>query len=80
MTSTTEEFVDRVSASFKGKTILLTGGTGFMGKTFLEKILRQAPDIERFYLIVRPKKGKDPQDRLKDDVFSNVVRFFLFLY
>lgn len=68
--ATKEEYPDRIGALFTGKNILLTGGTGFMGKVFLEKMLRQCPDIEQFYLLVRTKKGKDPQERLKD-VFAN---------
>lgn len=64
---------DRISEMYKGKHILISGGTGFMGKVFVEKILRTVPDVELIYLLIRPKKGKEPQERLRD-VFNNPVR------
>ncbi len=36
-----------------GKTVLLTGGTGFLGKMIVERLLRVAPEIERIYLLIR---------------------------
>ena len=35
-----------------------------MGKVLVEKLLRSCPDIERLYLVVRPKAGKLPSDRI----------------
>jgi nucleoside-diphosphate-sugar epimerase len=40
----------------RGKTILLTGGTGFLGKVVLERLLRAAPDVERIYLLIRESR------------------------
>jgi fatty acyl-CoA reductase len=37
----------------RGKTILLTGATGFLGKVIVERLLRVAPDIDRVYLLIR---------------------------
>ena len=39
----------------RGKTILLTGGTGFLGKVIIERLLRCAPDVARIYLLIRPQ-------------------------
>ena len=36
------------------RVIFLTGGTGFLGKALVEKILREAPEIRRLYLLIRP--------------------------
>jgi thioester reductase-like protein len=37
----------------RGKTILLTGGTGFLGKVVVERLLRAAPEIARVHLLIR---------------------------
>lgn len=72
MASAIDDVNDRITEIFKRKTILVTGGTGFMGKVFVEKMLRTCPDIAMFYLIVRHKKGKEPQERIKE-AFENPV-------
>ncbi|KAK0181960.1 hypothetical protein PV327_000137 [Microctonus hyperodae] len=41
---------------FVGQTIFLTGCTGFLGKCFVEKLLRSCPGIKKLYLLVRPHK------------------------
>jgi thioester reductase-like protein len=46
-------------------------GTGFMGKVFVEKLLR-ITKFEKLYLLMRAKKGKNPKDRLVD-MFANPV-------
>lgn len=56
---------------FRGSTIFLTGGSGFMGKILLEKILR-ACEIDRIYLLMRAKKGKTADER-KEEILSTVV-------
>ena len=38
---------------FKGRRILLTGTTGFLGKVFLAMLLRWHPEIEKVYLLIR---------------------------
>lgn len=73
--------VDRVSALYKERHVLITGGTGFMGKVFVEKLLRNVPDIGKIYLLIRVKKGKDPKDRLVEmfeNPVSNFMCFFFF--
>ena len=57
---------------YAGKSVFITGGTGFLGKCLLEKLLRGCPDIKRVYLLIRPKKGKDVQERL-DELFESKV-------
>ncbi|CAK9831421.1 Fatty acyl-CoA reductase 1 [Anthophora retusa] len=57
--------------------ILITGGTGFLGKLLVEKLLRICPDIEKLYITVRPRKGKTPLERFKenfDDIIYNRLK------
>ncbi|CAH0602074.1 unnamed protein product [Chrysodeixis includens] len=60
---------------YDGKTIFLTGGSGFLGKQFIEKLFR-ACNVHKVFVLLRPKKGKQIgerlQDMLKDPVFDMV--------
>ncbi|CAH2235697.1 jg1978 [Pararge aegeria aegeria] len=58
------EDVPTIPEYYKGKTIFITGGTGFMGKVLLEKLLYSCTDLDRIYLLMRPKKGVNPENRL----------------
>ncbi|XP_017469363.1 PREDICTED: fatty acyl-CoA reductase 1-like [Rhagoletis zephyria] len=49
---------------FKGKTIFLTGGTGFLGQLLMEKLLRC--EVKIVYLLARAKKNKTSNERLND--------------
>jgi nucleoside-diphosphate-sugar epimerase len=41
----------------RGKTVLLTGGTGFLGKVVVDRLLTCAPDLQRIYLLIRPRRA-----------------------
>ena len=62
-----------ISEFYNGRTILITGATGFMGKVLLEKLLRSLPDIGKIILLLREKKGINPLDRIKT-IVKNPVR------
>ena len=67
-----DDLPDRIGATFNDRNIFITGGTGFLGKVIIEKFLRVLPDIGQLYLLVRPKYGKDPSQRL-EDLLNNPV-------
>lgn len=61
---------NRVADMLAGRAILITGGTGFMGKVLIEKILRTCSDVDTIYLLIRAKKGKEPSQRV-DEIFAS---------
>jgi len=55
-----------IPAFYAGQSILLTGSTGFLGKVFIEKILRCCPDVCEIFLLMRPKKRSNINERLEE--------------
>ncbi|XP_037946927.1 putative fatty acyl-CoA reductase CG5065 [Teleopsis dalmanni] len=51
---------------YAGRSVFITGGTGFMGKVLVEKLLRSCPDIKNIYLLIRPKRGQEVSARLNE--------------
>lgn len=51
---------------YKGKSIFVTGGSGFMGKVLIEKLLYSCSDLKEIFILMRPKKGRVPESRLED--------------
>jgi fatty acyl-CoA reductase len=56
----------QIEEFYKEQTIFLTGGTGFLGKILIEKLLRQCWDLNKIYVLLRPKKGKSSKERFKE--------------
>ncbi|ETE59012.1 hypothetical protein L345_15260, partial [Ophiophagus hannah] len=68
--------VSLVGTYYSGKSVLVTGATGFMGKVLVEKLLRSCHGVKAIYVCVRPKGGRSMQTRvenlLKCKVFDRV--------
>ncbi|XP_067618348.1 fatty acyl-CoA reductase wat-like [Eurosta solidaginis] len=62
---------------YRNKSVFLTGGSGFLGKVFIEKTLR-ATEAKRIYILIRPKKGQTVEERIdvmfKDPLFTELNR------
>lgn len=58
---------------YKDKTIFITGGSGFMGKVLIEKLLRSCSDLKQILILMRPKRGKTGAERIAE--FSNIPVF-----
>ncbi|MCA9680209.1 MAG: AMP-binding protein, partial [Myxococcales bacterium] len=60
-----------VTAALAGKTILLIGTTGFVGKVALSMLLCKYPDVRRVYCLVRPGAGNTADERFYKKVVSS---------
>lgn len=57
---------------FKKRRKMFAGGTGFLGKLLIEKLLRSCPELTCIYVIVRPKKGQEALNRF-EQIFEDPV-------
>ncbi|XP_062561582.1 fatty acyl-CoA reductase wat-like [Armigeres subalbatus] len=55
-----------IPETFAGVDVFVTGGSGFMGKVLIEKLLRSCPDIGQVFVLLREKKGKIGKERVED--------------
>ena len=65
-----------ISEFLSGKTLFVTGATGFLAKGFVEKILFSSPEVARIYLLIRPRSRSNGQiiseaERLESEVLQS---------
>nr|AII21950.1 fatty-acyl reductase 2 [Sesamia inferens] len=66
-----------VAEFYAGKSVFITGGTGFLGKVFIEKLLYSCPDIAKVFMLIREKKGLSISERMNqflDDPLFNRLK------
>ncbi len=68
----------RIREYLSGKTLFITGATGFLGQPFVEKILWTTPNVERIYVLIRPKhhfggRVLTAQERLEKELYNSSV-------
>ena len=61
---------------FNDKVVLVTGGTGLVGRILVEKVLRDLPQIRRLYVLVRPRTDRSGRavsadERLHQEIFAS---------
>lgn len=62
--------LNSVQEFYKNKTIFITGGSGFMGKVLIEKLLYSCSDLKQIIVLMRQKRGKTGEMRVKE--FENL--------
>ena len=63
-----------VKETLKGKTIFITGCTGFLGKVLLEKIIRSTPDVAKIILLIRnSERFESGTQRVEKEVLSSSI-------
>lgn len=61
---------------FENKEIFVTGGSGFVGKALIEKLLRSCNGLKMIFVLMRPKKGVSPEERI-NKMTENLVSSIL---
>lgn len=61
---------------YAGRSIFLTGGTGFLGKFLVYRLLTTSPQLNKIYVLLRGKRGKNFTERadqyLASDLFTHL--------
>lgn len=62
---------------YKDKTILVSGGTGFLGSVLIEKLLR-CFEVKKIFMLIRRKNEETVEGRLENFVSKDVSCAYLF--
>ena len=54
--------------TFEGRSIVVLGGTGFLGKVWWSFLLARFPNVGHLYLVVREKGGKTADERFWNEI------------
>ena len=60
-----------IEEAIAGRTLLVTGTTGFLGKSVVEKLLRALPQVGRIHLAIRSSARRPASDRLEREVLAS---------
>lgn len=55
-----------INEYYAGKTVLITGATGFIGKLLIEKLLYSCDKLSKVYCVIRDKNGHSADERLNE--------------
>lgn len=67
--------IDRssIKSFYRNACILVTGGTGFVGKVLLEKLLRTCDNLQCIYVLLRSKRGRSSEERYHELIQNPVI-------
>lgn len=78
-TKVNDPSIPSIPEFFRGRDIFITGGSGFMGRVLIEKLLRSCPDLNQLFILMREKRGKGIPERL-EDLKNLPVQYFITLF
>lgn len=55
-----------VKKFYEASEVFITGGSGYVGKVLIEKLLRSCPRIKTVYVLLREKKNKSLTERIHE--------------
>jgi len=61
------------SQVYAGKTLVVVGGTGFLGKVWVSMLLHRFPQVAHLYLLVRPKADQTAEERFWAQIVTSAV-------
>lgn len=73
--ATTQEDRSEVRKYYENANVLITGGTGFVGKILIRKLLMDT-NPSKIYVLIREKRGTKSEERL-DALLKQEVRILL---
>jgi fatty acyl-CoA reductase len=64
--------LSNIASFYEGRSVFITGATGFMGKVLVEKLLRSCCGIKHLFLLMRQNNDNNNK-RLQDFIENKVV-------
>jgi alcohol-forming fatty acyl-CoA reductase len=58
--------LNSIQEFYSGKTIFITGASGFMGKVLIEKLLYSCFEVQEIIILMRAKRNKSGQQRVEE--------------
>lgn len=68
-----------IKSFYKNKNIFLTGGSGFVGVAYIEKVLRSMPDVGNIFVLLRPRKQEGILQRLETIKNNSVLLYLIYI-
>jgi 1-acyl-sn-glycerol-3-phosphate acyltransferase len=62
-----------LAAAYRGRRVLLVGGTGFLGSVTLSLLLQRLPELERLHLVLRRRPGLGAERRFLERILPGVA-------